>query len=79
MDILDYVRRETAYAPLKASLNAVEVLDARLRATDFYAKWQVGGARVAFASTAAVALMRTCDGVEGELTKVKLMLMPEPR
>lgn len=40
MDILDYVRRETAYAPLKTSLNTVEVLDARLRATDFYAKWQ---------------------------------------
>ncbi|XP_077540937.1 aminopeptidase N-like [Haemaphysalis longicornis] len=40
MDILDYVRRETAYAPLKSSLNTVDELDTRLRATDFYAKWQ---------------------------------------
>ncbi|XP_075750919.1 aminopeptidase N isoform X1 [Rhipicephalus microplus] len=40
MDILDYVRRETAYAPLKTSLNTVEALDGRLRATDFYGKWQ---------------------------------------
>lgn len=40
MDILDYVRHETAYAPLKTSLNTVEVLDGRLRATDFYDKWQ---------------------------------------
>nr|XP_037280704.1 aminopeptidase Q-like [Rhipicephalus microplus] len=38
MDILDYVRRETAYAPLKTSLNTVEALDGRLRATDFYGK-----------------------------------------
>ncbi|KAH8020659.1 hypothetical protein HPB51_002608 [Rhipicephalus microplus] len=41
MDILDYVRRETAYAPLKTSLNTVEALDGRLRATDFYGKWQL--------------------------------------
>ncbi|KAG0443425.1 hypothetical protein HPB47_014937 [Ixodes persulcatus] len=40
MGILEYIRREESYSPLKSFMNSIEELDEKLRSTDFYSKWQ---------------------------------------
>ncbi|XP_064474256.1 aminopeptidase N-like [Ornithodoros turicata] len=41
LGILDYVHQEQSYAPLKTVLNSVEEIDGKMRATQFYRKWQL--------------------------------------
>ncbi|CAN7938757.1 unnamed protein product [Ixodes hexagonus] len=40
MGVLEYIRREESYSPLKTFMNSLEDLDGRLRSTEFYSKWQ---------------------------------------